>query len=714
MNFEQKWLGCCVSDGKSGEFFNATVPGNIQADYAAANGFPDVNFSDTCKKFKSLENCGWIYKSELEYDAEEGDRVFFVTKGIDYEYDVILNSKKILHHTGMFSEVEIDITDELKNGKLLEIYIYPHPKREGADECRDQADQSCKPAVGYGWDWHPRLLVSGIWNETYIETRNSGTITDCRHSYELSQDLSTAEVCFDIKCEEDTKIELWDMSGKLIYSGKERRFTVENVNLWWCNGQGTPYLYKWQVSSASDTKCGKIGFRKISLEMNGDSWKYPDKFPKSRSNPPITVCLNGRNIFAKGSNWINPEIFIGTITRKTYENQLRLAKDANMNILRCWGGAIVNKEPFFELCDELGLMVWQEFPLACNNYRGTKEYLRVLKQEAIAIIKRVNQHVCHILWCGGNELFNCWSMMTDQSPALRLLNKLCYEYDENKPFIMTAPLMGMGHGPYSFSDFSTGKNVFELFRDCSNTAYTEFGISSIKERKYLEKIFSEEEINNPAPGTAWETHHAFNAFRVNGWLCADVIDEIFGKQDSLDDYIEKSHWLQCEGLKASFEEARRQKPNCSMAINWCYNEPWITAAGLALLNYPDSPKKAYYAVKDALRPVMPSLRIENFNYTFNEVAYVEMWLLNDSTDEVSDTLSLYVEADGEKRHIADWNTGVVCANTNAQGHKLRISLPYTREQKIILTVEGKCGKSEYVLLLKEPKDSKPLPHALNM
>ncbi len=98
---------------------------------------------------------------------------------------------------------------------------------------------------------------------------------------------------------------------------------------------------------------------------------------------------------------------------------------------------------------------------------------------------------------------------------------------------MTAPLMGMGHGPYSFSDFSTGKNVFKLFRDCSNTAYTSWNFV-YKRQKISEKIFSEEEINNPAPGTAWETHHAFNAFRVNGWLCADVIDEIFGKQDSLD------------------------------------------------------------------------------------------------------------------------------------------------------------------------------------
>jgi beta-mannosidase len=115
-------------------------------------------------------------------------------------------------------------------------------------------------------------------------------------------------------------------------------------------------------------------------------------------------------------------------------------KEANMNILRCWGGAIIDKEPFFELCDEMGIMVWQEFPLACNNYLGTKGYLAVLEQEATAIIKRLRKHPCLTLWCGGNELFNSWSRMTDQSLPLRLLNKLCYEEDQNTPFINTSPL----------------------------------------------------------------------------------------------------------------------------------------------------------------------------------------------------------------------------------------------------------------------------------
>ena len=189
MKFYQKWVGAFLSETEKDDFFPVTVPGSIQLDYAKHHGFPDVNRMDTCERFKPLENTPWLYKTEVQCKAKDSERVFFVTEGIEYEYDVILNGKKLYHHEGMFSCTEADITDELKNGNILEVYIYPHPKRAGAAECRDQADQSVKPAVEYGWDWNPRLLVSGLWEDTYIETRSSETIRSVSHEYTLSNDL---------------------------------------------------------------------------------------------------------------------------------------------------------------------------------------------------------------------------------------------------------------------------------------------------------------------------------------------------------------------------------------------------------------------------------------------------------------------------------------------------------------------------------------------
>lgn len=715
MRFNQKWTGTYLSDGKENEYFPCTVPGNIQRDYGLAYGI-DAYYSDECTKFKALEDVFWKYKAELEYNKKDTERVFFVTKGIEYEYDIILNGEKLLHHIGMFTKVEADITDKLSDRNVLEVLIYPHPKREGADECRDQADQSTKPAVEYGWDWHPRLLISGLWEECYIETRDKYSITQVSTSYSLNDELTKAKVRFDIDCESDTQISMYAPDGECVYQGKDNEFELDNIELWWCNGQGEPNLYKWEVTSPGDTKEGHIGFKRVRLVMNGGAWEEPSQFPKSRSVPPMTFELNGRKIFAKGSNWVNPELFNGIIDENRYRELIVLAKEANMNMLRCWGGAIMNKEAFFDVCDELGILVWQEFPLACNNYVGTEQYLRVLEQEATAIIDRIKQHVCLALWCGGNELFNNWSKMTDQSYALRLLNKLCYERSREIPFIPTAPVMGMGHGFYLFYDKNTEKTVHEIFRNSNCTAYTEFGSPGITEYKYLKEIIPDSIIDTPAPGTAWEVHHGYNSWDAAGkdsWLCFELIDMVFGKQKTLQEYIDCSIIMQCEGLKCIFEEARRQKPSCSIALNWCLNEPWITVAGQSIITYPTRPKKAYYDVKNSLKSVLPSARIEKFEYHCGELLRAELFLLSDSVDEAEDNIEVYIEIDGKTELITSWYSGITPPNTNKRGIIIQYELPDTDTQLFKLILKGKTGKNEYVLLLKK-QENEFGAHALNV
>ena len=712
MKFYQKWTGAKITDGVIGHFFPVTVPGNIQLDYANAKGWGDVSYMDNCTKFKELEDLYWIYRTELSFEKKSDERVFFVTLGIEYEYDVILNGEKLLHHVGMFTKVEHDITDALLEKNVLEVLIYPHPKLEGATECRDQAAQCVKPAVEYGWDWHPRLLVSGLWDECYIETRDIYSITEVNTAYTLNDDLTKANVKFNIVCNTETDIELISPDGKCVYKGKNPEFTVDNILLWWCNGQGEPNLYNWKVSNEKYSVEGHIGFKQVKLVMTKDHWKTEGDLPKPRAVPPITIELNGRNIFAKGTNWVNPEIFNGTIDEERYKELLLLAKDANMNILRCWGGAIINKEAFFNICDEFGLMVWQEFPLACNNYIGTDEYLNILEQEAISIIKRVSQHVSLVLWCGGNELFNSWSGMTDQSYALRLLNKLCYEYDRKTPFISTAPIMGMRHGDYRFYNLERDKSVFEIIGNSNATAYSEFGVPSITEMKFLKQIFDEETLKNPCEDSPWQLHHALLAGTETAWMCPDLIEKVLGKQENLEAYIEGSTVLQCEGYKFIFEEARRQRPMCAMALNWCFNEPWIVAAGNSLITYPNHPKQSYYAVKKSLSPVLPSAKFEHFQFNSGDLLRAELFLLNDSTKAVSDVIDAYVEIDGKAEHIGSWATGTVAENMNKRGVVLQYQLPIIEENQLIKVVlKGQTNENEYRLIVYGSK--KPKRQSLN-
>ncbi len=704
MIFNQKWFGSVKDGGSDKEKFPVTVPGNIQKDFGEYKGWGDVNWMDNCEKYRETEDYTWSITSKLEYTKNEGERVFFVTKGIEYEYDIVLNSKKLTHHEGMFSTVEIDITEELDNGNDLEVVIYPHPKREGAKETQEQADHSAKPPVCYGWDWHPRLLVSGIWNDAYIETRGEYHINDAEVFYTLSNDLKSADVHFEINCKGETEITFFDMDGNVVYKGTNPDFTIDDVNLWWCNEQGTPYLYSYTVASKENTVKGTVGFKKIRLVINEGAWTREPGPTMTRSDTPITVELNNRRIFAKGSNWVNPEIFTGTVSSETYETEVRYAKECHMNLFRCWGGANVDKEPFFDFCDKYGIMVWQEFPLACNHYTGTPEYMKVLEQEALAIIKRVRRHACHIIWCGGNELFNGLGKMSDQSHPLRLLNKLCFENDYYKPFLQTSPLSGMAHGWYEFMFDKTGETVFEIFRKAQRTAYSEFGVAAISDYDRLKLIFSDDIIDKPTKeNRPWVLHHGLEAWEcdLSSWCCFEMLDKIFGKQETIKDYIEKSGILQTEGYRCIFEEARRQKPECSMVLNWCYNEPWITAAGNSIIGYPTYRKAAYYSIKEALKAVTPSARIMHFINKPGDTLDFEMWLLNDTTEKVSDTLCAYVTVDGKKEKVMEWETGLSEPDRNIKGPSVSYKLPETKDQLITVSIEGSTGVSEYRVLLKK-------------
>lgn len=684
------------------------VPGAVQLDYARAEEWPEYTYGDNYKDYKWMEDMFWKYFSILElHEIKNDECVFLVSKGIDYKFEILLDGKVIHKQEGMFTPFEIDITEIASTGSRLEIILHPAPKREGAPVGRAEADDSCKPAVSYGWDWHPRLIPLGIWDDTYIEIRPSVHIKNMELSYLLKDDLNIAELSHKVLLSKPLsgfiKWALYDKDGaqvsEIINENNSKdllvNYSLHNPNLWWPNGQGTPYLYEASVElydsfgKLIEKQSTKVGFRTVKLTMHPGAWEYPKPFPKGRSNPPITMEINGRQIFCKGSNWVNPEIFPGIINKDTYLQLLELAKEANMNMLRSWGGGIINKDCFFELCDELGLMVWQEFPLACNNYKGTEHYLEVLDQESRSIIKRLRHHACLVMWCGGNELFNAWSGMTDQSLALRLLSKNCYELDINTPFIMTSPLMGMAHGNYLFR-YDTGEDVFQVMPKADNTAYTEFGCPGPSSVEYLKTFIPANQLFPPKPGTVWEDHHAFNAWTSDTWLCLNDIEHYFGEITSLEKLVEYGQLLQSEGYKSIFEEARRQKPRCSMALNWCYSEPWPSAANNSIINWPAKPKPSYYAVQASCRSVLASARIPKFSWKEGEVFNPEIWILNDSPENEScGRIEVLLKINEEEIPLLEWNFPELEQNTNLIGPVIRYVLPKKQAMLMHLVIKVK-------------------------
>jgi len=663
----------------------AHVPGNANLDWAHATNMPNWKRDTNFEAYKWMEDSWWLYEAKLpSLDCQNGDKLFFVTHGIDYEYHILLNGVTLHEHEGMFSPVEL-LLEPNKNENLLQIWIAPPPKDTlGTKDTREEAVQSCKPAVSYGWDFHPRLIPVGIWNETYIEVRSASYVKQAYVEYTLAEDFSEVELTFvaDVIGDGEAAFKLYDQNGSCVVQARAGETkTLVAPHLWWCNGYGEPYLYQWDCEllvngAKSDEKKGTVGFRTLTLEMNEGSWDVLSEFPMGRNPVPITLVLNGVPIFAKGSNWVNPDVFTGTITHETYLAHIKIAKESNFNILRCWGGAIVNKKAFYDLCDEYGILVWQEFQLACGNYRGTPKYLKILEQEARAIITRLKHHPSLAMWCGGNELFNNWSKMTDQSKALRLLNKLCYELDEQRPFLMTSPLYGMGHGYYTFR-YPDGREVFEVMPLVKNTAYTEFGIPSISNLECCLSITAEKNLFPLEVTDTTIGHHAFYAWNdVEPWAYLGTIRNYFGEANSLEKLISFSQWLQAEGYKCIFEEARRQKPYCSMAINWCYNEPWPTLANNSLINYPSNPKSSLKDVADACRPALVSARIPKFSWRSGELFSADIWLLNDGLDVVeAGQAEICLELAGETYQLHLWEYGKVEANKNLEGPTVRLRLP---------------------------------------
>lgn len=710
-------IGWSGSPEKSPEFFApATVPGTAQKDIADYLKYPDYKFGDNYKLFSWMEDVYFTYRTVFDAPKfRKGEKVWFCSKGIDYEFDIILNGEKLHHQEGMFTPVRLDITGRLEKTNTLEVLIYKAPKWEDAPAAdRTQASHSVKPPVCYEWDWHPRLLVSGIWDETGLEITPESYIGDHKIAYTLSDDLEHADISVDavVTNPKTTKLVwiLFDNEGKQITQiegtpGETMHYSFDHPQLWWCHDYGTPYLYHWSLEllgrkgDVLDRKSGTVGFRRIRLVLNEGVKDEPEAFPKTRYSAPAQFELNGKRIFAKGTNWLAPDIFVGTIGAEDYAILLDKAVKANFNILRCWGGCAVSKDTFFELCDEKGLLVWQEFPLACNNYPDDRHYLDILRQEAGSIIGRIHPHPCIALLCGGNELLNGWSGMTDQSLPLRLLNSLCYDLAPEIPFNMSSPLDGMAHGCYLFR--LGDKTIYDWMGNSHNTAYTEFGMPGLAGRKTLESIIPESELFPPQPGTSWQSHHAFYAWdAAETWLESGTLRLYFGEAADLDELVRNSQTLQSEGYKYIYEEARRKKPYCAMALNWCYNEPWPAAANNSIISWPAIEKPAYHAVTASCRPVCASARAPKFQWQEGEEFSCELWILNDSYEVNDERLAVsakIVSGDGSvvvlKEPGSDrtiWEVPALSEYGNEKGPVFVCDLPECegRTFRLVVEVEG--------------------------
>jgi len=704
-------LSCSdTREGNRSQKINATVPGCVQFDWAKAHQLPSYHKGDCQQVYDGLEDKWWHYLASTTIRKGK-DVPFLCFEGVDYQFDVFINGKCVLSHEGMFSRPRVDLS-AYKGKKIdIEVLIHPAPKTPDIEPYRglgNEASESCKPAFSYGWDWCPRFITLGLADEVFISYLPKTHLSSWDVAYRLNEQMDTAYIQMDYNvtgpCTLLSKLispdgkEMSQTSVKANGSGS-MTLVLNNPRLWWPWNHGAQPIYTIELTSSNGENLKrKICFRKTEMVYNEGG-----KHDGAEVSVPATIQMNHRKIFAKGSNWVPSEMCRSEVKKDNIRKLLTYLKECNMNILRLWGGAYIQPDWFYDMCNEMGIMIWQEFPLACAKYSDDAKYLDILAQESAAIIKQLRTHGCLTMYCGGNELFfkwfDKWGGMSYQSKALRLLDSQTYLLDPDTPFWYASPQPGIRHGGYF--PIEGDEELVTMFYDSKYFGYTEFGCGAISELDYIKTIVSEDDLKHPFENSIWQARHA------NQWGRLDVTTRMTGKDytHQFEQGVKDANDIQGDCYRTVFELARQKWPYTSMALNWCFNEPWKTLAGNGLVNYPDHRRPAYFKVKEALRPTLLSLSYRALSWKAGDTVKLGAFLLNDSPNTFQESRAT-IEINTDKTTLASWDVvlpQVEAWRNSTSKDTFNFSIPEHTNGKVqmkILSKEHPEWNSEYTLYIK--------------
>jgi beta-mannosidase len=393
----------------------AVVPGCVHTDLRRLDLIPDPFWADNETGLQWIEEHDWEYRVSFQVPAGLLDHrvVELTADGLDTVATLWLNGREVARTENMFVGYRWEVKSLLRAGKNeLRIlfgsalgYIRTHRTGHQPKEFNDPVGRCTvirKQQCQFGWDWGPRFVTAGIWRDIRLEGWSGNRLESVRV---VQQHQAGGEVVLRLTPEltrpDPGATCHWRLSLREIpiVAGSGREILVQHPQLWWPSGQGAQTLYRLEVEvmRADGEPIGRwsrrIGLRTIELDRHADEWGESFQFK-----------VNGRSIFAKGANWIPAHSFVAGLAHHDYARDLRDAVAANMNMVRVWGGGIYESENFYDLCDELGLLVWQDFMFACAIYPGDPAFLRSVQAEAAQQVRRLRHRACLALWCGNNEI----------------------------------------------------------------------------------------------------------------------------------------------------------------------------------------------------------------------------------------------------------------------------------------------------------------------
>jgi len=422
---------------RGNNWYPAVVPGVVHTDLMANGIIDDPFFRLNERGVQWVDKEDWEYKTSFDVAPEVAgkDNIELYFKGLDTYADVYINDSLVLQADNMFREWHTDIKPLLKNGaNELRIYFHSpikvdipkfdaihYPIEAGNDQSANGGIFDKKVSVfarkagyHYGWDWGPRLVTSGIWRPVYVVGWNNAHINNVYYmQHEVTAKQAKINVITELTADRDgtatIDIEAEGISDRwtktvAVKKGKntvEVPVTVRSPRLWWSNGLGDacryPFTTRLTMNGHADSRTDKIGLRSLEVIREKDA-----------DGVSFYFRLNGINVFAKGANYVPQDNFLPRITPEKYQKTILDAVNANMNMLRVWGGGIYENDLFYDLCDEYGILVWQDFMFACSTYPMNSAMLENIKQEAIDNVTRLRNHPCLAIWCGNNENHAAW------------------------------------------------------------------------------------------------------------------------------------------------------------------------------------------------------------------------------------------------------------------------------------------------------------------
>jgi len=621
----------------------ATVPGCVHTDLLAAGKIEDPFDRDNESDQQWIGETDWVYRRQFDLPARSlaRDRVLLMCEGLDTLATVTLNGKRIGKTDNQHRTYEFDVKRLLKAGRnTIEVrfdsaidYIHRAEKRRpipnvGAGTIAAGVWAHLrKSACNFGWDWGPMATTAGICRDIYLTAFNAARLADVRIEQTHARGGVTLDLAVEAESVSKTRTKLTasvlvTFGGRVVAGAaapiRNRRATfvlpIPKAKLWWPAGMGDQPLYNVTVDlldadgALADTTVRRVGLREMELIQKPDRWGRSFHFE-----------VNGRAFFAKGANWIPADAFPTRVTADDYERLVRDAAAANMNMLRVWGGGIYEADAFYDLCDEFGICVWQDFMFACSGYPADDPaFCDNVQAEVADNVRRLRHHACIALWCGNNEIEgwltdDTWTdvaMAWDDYKTLfdKAIPQALRPLD-SRPYIPGSPhTPGKNRLDYNGPDAGDahlwmvwhGGAPFEWYYSSFHRFVSEFGFQSFPEPRTVRAYTDAADRNVSSPVME---HHQRSGIG-NSKIMTTMLDW-FRLPKDFDSTLRLSQIQQGLAIKTAVEHWRRHMPRVMGALYWQHNDCWPVASW-ASLDYFGRWKALHYAAKRFFAPVLVS------------------------------------------------------------------------------------------------------------